>query len=101
MENHRVAQDIVATRMKEKTAEEWAAIFDAHGWYAPIARFRRSTGSGLATGAIDTDTAGVALVNSLIQFSAGLDAAARAGAAARGALGTAAGARLSEEEASG
>ena len=62
--------------MKEKTAEEWAAIFDAHEvWYAPIARFEEvhRDPQALATGAIDTDTDGVptALVNSPIQFSAG------------------------------
>ena len=64
--------------MKEKTAEEWAEIFDAHEvWYAPIARFEEvhRDPQALATGAIDTDTAGVptALVNSPIQFSAGAE----------------------------
>ena len=73
--NFAAAREIIAARMRERTAEEWSEIFDEHGvWYAPIVSFDQvaTDEQAISTGAIAPPTAGVpwALVGSPVQFSA-------------------------------
>ena len=68
------ARELIAARMKEKTAEEWSAIFTETGvWYSAIVSFDElpTDEQAVATGAIAPPTEGVpwALVGSPIQFS--------------------------------